>query len=86
MYVVNLWSIEKHVSDYLGMEKERVNQEYANLDNPTKYMCDLEINFTEDLLKLIKSYQGKVKDITTVIFQEIKEEKNESSRTDRKIS
>ena len=49
-------------------------------------MCDLEISFTEDLLKLVKEYQDRLNKVTDILFEETKEVKNESSSTDRKIS
>ena len=86
MYIVNLQKLERYVGGYLEDEKERVKKEYCKLDKPTKYMCGLEISFTEDLLKLVKEYQDRLNKVTDILFEEAKEVKNESSSTDRKIS
>lgn len=86
MYILNLQNAERYVGGYLEDEKERVKKEYEKLDKPTKYMCDLEISFTEDLLKLIKEYQDRLNKVTDILFEESKEVKNESSSTNRKTS
>ncbi len=86
MYIVNLLSMEKRIKAYLTSEKEKINKEYEVLDKPTKYMCDLEVSFTEDLLKLIDNYKQRLDKVTDILIENSKEGKNESSSTNRTLS
>ena len=86
MYIVNLLSMEKRIKAYLTSEKEKINKEYEVLDKQTKYMCDLEVSFTEDLLKLIDNYKQRLDKVTDILIENSKEGKNESSSTNRTLS
>lgn len=82
MYIVNLNSMRGQISTYLEDEKKLIRKNYRRLDTTAKYMSNLEICFTKDLLNLIDEYQNKVNSITDMLLD--KEAKSEFSSTNRK--
>jgi hypothetical protein len=65
MYICNLEKMKKHIGGYLENFKEEVKEadKRQKLDKETQCICNLEMNFTEEILKLIDKYISKTKEL-----------------------
>jgi hypothetical protein len=58
MKLFNLKNDEQYLQDYLDRKIEEVNS--SILDNKTKQMWRLELEYVRDLLKLVRKYKAEV--------------------------
>lgn len=65
MYICNLEKMKKHIGGYLEIFKEEVKEadKRQKLDKETQCICNLEMSFTEEMLKLIDKYISKTKEL-----------------------
>ena len=65
MYICNLEKMKKHIGGYLENFKEEVKEadKRQKLDKEAQCICNLEMNFTEEILKLIDKYISKTKEL-----------------------
>lgn len=61
MYICNLEKMKKHIGGYLENFKEADKRQ--KLDKETQCICNLEMSFTEEILKLIDKYISKTKEL-----------------------
>lgn len=65
MYICNLEKMKKHIGGYLENFKEEVKEadKRQKLAKETQCICNLEMSFTEEILKLIDKYISKTKEL-----------------------
>ena len=65
MYICKLEKMKKHIGGYLENFKEEVKEadKRQKLDKETQCICNLEMSFTEEILKLIDKYISKTKEL-----------------------
>jgi hypothetical protein len=65
MYICNLEKMKKHIGGDLENFKEEVKEadKRQKLDKETQCICNLEMSFTEEILKLIDKYISKTKEL-----------------------